>query len=98
VDNLTGVSLIPGGLRNANERGEMVVKSEPVSALPKSKLVSARNSSGERIKINVKRVHCNEIVIKKEKFTDSEDEDKKRDKKNKLDKKKRVRNLRKTHP
>jgi len=34
VYNLTGVSLLPGGPRNASERGEVVVKSEPMSAPP----------------------------------------------------------------
>jgi len=61
------VSLLSGGPRNANEHGEVVVKSEPVSAPPKSKFVSARENSGERrSKINFKRVHCGEIVVKKE--------------------------------
>jgi len=88
VDNLMGVSLLPGGRRNANERGEVVVKFEPMNAPPKSRLVSARKNSGKkRSKKNVKRVHCGEIVVKKKKFTDGEDEDKKRDKKKKLEKK-----------
>jgi len=83
VDNLTGAKLLPGGLRNTNERGEMVIKSESVSAPPKSKVVSARDSSVKRSKVNVKGKHYGEIIVKKEKFTDSEDEDKKRDKKKK---------------
>jgi len=88
VDNLTGASLVPGGPRNANERGEVVVKSEPMSAPPKSKLVSARGNHGKRrSKIIVKKVHCGEILVKKKKFTDSEEEDKRRDKKNKFEKK-----------
>jgi len=33
VDNLTGVRLVPGGPRKANERSEVGVKSEPVSRL-----------------------------------------------------------------
>jgi len=81
VYNLTGVSLLPGGPRNASQRGEKVAKTEPVSAAPKSQSVSTKDSSVERNKSNVKREHCGEIIIKKEKFTDSEDEDKKRDKK-----------------
>jgi len=83
-----GTSLVPGGPRNANERGEVVIKSEPMGALPKSRLLSARKNSGKkRSKINVKRVHCGEILVKKKKFTDSEEEDKKRDKNKKLHKK-----------
>jgi len=35
----------------------------------------------KKSKINVKRVHCGETLIKKKKFTDSEEEDKKRDRK-----------------
>jgi len=89
VDNLTGASLVPGGLRNVNDRGEVVVKSEPMSAPPKSKLMSARKNSQEerKSKINVKRVYCGETLIKKDKFTESEEEDKKRDKNKKSDKK-----------
>jgi len=87
VDNLTGVSLLPGGPKNASERGEMVVKSEPVSTPPKSKLLSARDSSGEINKINVKKKHYGENVIKNEKFTDSEGENERRDTRKKFDKK-----------
>jgi len=66
VDNLRGASLVPGEPRNATEGGEMVVKSEQISTPPKSKLVSARETSGERrSKINVKRVHCSEVLVKK---------------------------------
>jgi len=83
-----------GGPRNASERGDRVTKTEPVSAAPKSKLMSAKGTSKERK--NFKREHYKEIIIKKEKFTDSEDEEKKRNKKKKQ-KRNRVRNLRKTH-
>jgi len=88
ADNLTRVSLIPGGLRNANERDEVVVKFEPMTAQPKSKLVSAGENGREerKSKIKVKKVPFSEALIKKEKFTDSEEEDKRRDKDKKSEK------------
>jgi len=74
-----------GGPRNASERGDRVTKTEPVSAAPKSKLMSARGTSKERE--NVKREHYKEIIINKEKLTDSKDENILGDKKKKSDKK-----------
>jgi len=65
--------------------------------MPKPKLVSARDSSIEKNKINVKREHYGEVVVKKEKFTDSEDEDKKKKIRKRNLIRNRVRNLRKTH-
>jgi len=60
VDDLTGVSLLPEGPSDASERGERVAKTEPVSAMPRSKLVSARGASKERDNVkNEPKIYLN---------------------------------------
>jgi len=89
VDNLIGRGRILEGQREASERVETIVKSEPMSARGKSNLMSARDFSREESKSKkVKGEAFNENVVgKKEKFTDSENE-KKEDKPKKVEKKK----------
>jgi len=68
----------PEGQSRARERGESIVKSEPVSAWLKSKSKSARDSSREEKKSKKVKIEVpnGKVVIKKEKLTDSEEEQK----------------------
>jgi len=89
VDNLIGKSLVPEGQDRANERGETIVKPEPLSARSKSKLMSARKSSREERKSKKVKIKVpdRKVVIKKEKLTESESE-KREDKPKKVEKRK----------
>jgi len=79
VSGSTGRSLTSGGQSETSRRREVVVKSEPAGARPKSKLIGDRkdekkefNESKRRKTVKLKTP----VVVKQEKLTDNEEENK----------------------
>jgi len=91
ANNLMGSGRTLEGQRMASERVGTMVKSKPMSARGMSNSMSARASSRKGIKSKKVKgeTFIGNIVVKKEKFTDSENE-KKEDKPKKVEKKKNL--------